>query len=86
MDPETLQTTLQGAFRRAFFTDDLQLTAATTSADIDGWDSLAHVRLLLEVERTFGIRFQGSEGTRLKDAGVLSELIAAKLKAEGPHP
>jgi acyl carrier protein len=79
MDPETLRLDLQGAFRRAFFADDLVLAPAMTAADVDGWDSLSHVRLLLEVERTFRIRFHGSEGTRLKDAGELMDLVASKL-------
>ena len=50
-----------------------------TAKDVDGWDSLAHVRLLLTVERRFGIRLAGSEVGRLKTAGDLMTLIESKI-------
>ena len=81
MDPDTRLARLQEAFRRAFFSERVQVTPQTTSADIDGWDSLSHVRLLLEVERAFGIRLRGQEGTRLKDVGELLALIAEKQQS-----
>jgi acyl carrier protein len=49
-----------------------------TAADVDGWDSLTHVRLMLSVERAFATKFTASEIGRLKTVGDLVELIARK--------
>jgi len=50
----------------------------TTAADVDGWDSLSHIRLILAVEKEFGVRFAASEVGMLKNVGELVALITAK--------
>jgi acyl carrier protein len=40
------------------------------------WDSLAHLRLILEVEQNLGIRFQSQDITRLNSVAALSEAIS----------
>jgi len=55
--------------------------ADLTASEVDGWDSLAHVRLLLTVERKFGIKFNAIEAGKLKNVGELAELIESKLSA-----
>ena len=72
---------LQEVFRRAFFDDGLEVAETDTAADVDGWDSLSHVRLLLSIERQFGIRIAPGEADRLADVGELAHLIASKLQA-----
>ncbi|MBK8374326.1 MAG: acyl carrier protein [Sphingomonadales bacterium] len=54
------------------------LSAETTSADVEEWDSLGHIRLVLAVENKFGIRFQPSEVVGLKNLGELADLVAQK--------
>ena len=49
-----------------------------TAKEVDEWDSLNHVRLMLTVERTFGIKFSAAEIGKLKNVGDLVELISAK--------
>jgi len=39
----------------------VELSAETTAGDVDGWDSVVHVMLVLASERKFGIRFESSE-------------------------
>ena len=59
----------------------LVLTAATSAADIPGWDSMAHIALVVEVECRFGIQFQAAEIEALRQVGDLVALIEAKRAA-----
>jgi acyl carrier protein len=61
-----------------FDVDDLQITPATTADDIEEWDSLSHVRLLVTVERKFGVKFTNSEIESLKSVGDLVRIIQSK--------
>jgi acyl carrier protein len=63
-----------------FDIDDLEVTPATTAEDVEEWDSLSHVRLVVAAERKFGIKFTNSEIEGLKSVGDLVNLIAAKTR------
>jgi len=52
-----------------------------TARDVDGWDSLAHVRLLLTIERKFQIKFSAPEVGGLRSVGDLVSLVAHKTNA-----
>lgn len=58
--------------------DDVALNMNTVAASVDGWDSLAHVRIMIAVEEEFGVRFDMSEITSLGNVGDLVRLIEAK--------
>jgi acyl carrier protein len=60
--------------------ENLALTENTTASDIEGWDSLAHVRLMIASEREFGIRFPTNEMAQLKNVG---ELVAMIVRLHG---
>jgi len=81
-DTSTVLAQLEEVFQRVFHDDDIKLTPATTANDIDGWDSLAHINLIIAVEKHFKIRFATAEISGLKDegqnVGTFSELIAKK--------
>ena len=61
-----------------FDVDDLTLTPATTAEDVEEWDSLSHVRLVVAVERKFGFKLKTSEIESLKTVGDLVKLIETK--------
>ena len=65
-------------FREVFDDDELTVTPETTAADVPGWDSLMHVRLIIAVEKAFQVRFSSSEVASLKDVGDLIELLGRK--------
>ena len=75
---DTLRRDMQEVFRNVFDDDAIVLRDEMTSADIDGWDSLMHVRLILAVEKAFNLRFKSSEIDSLKNVGSLLTLIEAK--------
>jgi acyl carrier protein len=69
---------LTGIFRDVFDEDDLSVTPATTADDVDGWDSLTHIRLVLAVSKAFGVKFSASEIGNLKNVGEFAALIEKK--------
>jgi acyl carrier protein len=77
-----LQSELQDIFRCVFEDDELTISEATTAADIDGWDSMAHINLLIAIERRFGVKFSTSEiaslGNRGQNVGSMLRLLATK--------
>ena len=69
---------LNEVFRDVFEDDELSVTRQTTAKDIEGWDSLMHVTLLINVEKAFGVKFSSSEVANLKSVGDLSDLVEAR--------
>jgi acyl carrier protein len=73
---------LTGIFRDVFDDDELVLAPELTADDVDGWDSLSHLRLMLTVEKTFKVKFTASELGNLKNVGELTALLGAKLQRQ----
>ncbi|WP_397599662.1 acyl carrier protein [Silvanigrella sp.] len=69
-------------FKSVFDDDNLILTSSTTANDIDGWDSLAHIRLIVAIEKFFNLRFSTSEISNLENVGQMANLILQKLPNE----
>jgi acyl carrier protein len=65
-------------FKEVFNDDDLKITQSTTAKDIDGWDSLAHIRLIVAIEKFFKLRFTAAEISELENVGEMIDLILKK--------
>lgn len=74
---------LTGIFRDLFDDDSLELRPETTADDIEDWDSVTHIELLVEIERAFGIRFNTGEVAGLENVGEVVDLIARRLAEAG---
>jgi len=72
-------TQLSEVFRQVFDDNTIQLTAETTSNDIEGWDSLSHVNLMIAVELKFEIEFSQREVANFANVGELVECIEKHL-------
>jgi acyl carrier protein len=59
--------------------DNLRLTRDTTATDVDDWDSLNHIQLVVAIEKHFKLRFTTGEINRWKNIGEMSDTIAEKL-------
>jgi acyl carrier protein len=70
--------------RDVFDDDDLIATSELTAYKVDGWDSLGNVRLFLEIERVFSVRFSATEISSLKNVGQLADLIEEKIHRTTP--
>jgi acyl carrier protein len=75
-----LYETLTPLFRDVFDLDDLVVTPQLTPTNLPEWDSLANVRLMVAIERTFDIRFDFSEVTLLPSAAALVDIIDSHLQ------
>lgn len=71
---------LQEIFRNVFDDDSLVITRDTTAQDIEAWDSVQNVTLMMEVESAFRIRFSTSEIAYFKHVGDLVDGIERKVK------
>ncbi len=69
---------LTEVFRDVFADDSLVLSREMTAMDIDGWDSLAHITLMLSVQRAFRVRLSALETSQLRNVGALVELLHSK--------
>jgi len=65
-----------------FNDESIMITRETTADDIDGWDSLSHVNLIVAVEMRFKIRFTGGEVSGLKNVGDLIDQINKKVEKQ----
>jgi len=79
-----LQSEQQQIFRRVLDHDSLVITHSMTAADVDGWDSMAHINLIIAIEKQFGIKFAVQEiatlGQRGQNVGTLIQLLEAKIR------
>lgn len=62
-------------FREIFSDDEIEVSDATTAADIEGWDSLTNIRLLIQIEQDFRISFSSSDIADIPNVGELADLI-----------
>lgn len=74
-----IRSELQQIFRDIFDNDSIVLYDDMSSADIDGWDSLIHMALIMEVKNKFNINFTTNEIIRLRNVGDFVKLINEKL-------
>ena len=79
MTTEQIYAKLTSIFREVFDNDDIVLTAQTTAADIDDWDSVNHIRLMISIEAEFRIKFTVDEIAEAADVGEFVSLIRGKL-------
>lgn len=54
------------------------ISRTTTAQDVEGWDSLTHIDLIVAVEREFKVRFTTAEVVSLQNVGELIDLVAKK--------
>ena len=78
MGDSDFMSRLVGVFQQVFGDDTLSLSPSTTAQDVEGWDSLMHINLIVAVEREFKVRFTTREITALQNVGDLLGLIARK--------
>lgn len=76
-----LLNALNQIFCQVFDDDDIKIVPETTANDIDGWDSLSHVNLIVAIETKFNIRFTQKELLTFKNVGDLLNCTRSKLTA-----
>ncbi|OCP03073.1 MULTISPECIES: acyl carrier protein [unclassified Ensifer] len=72
---EEIYERLETIFRDVFDDDSLLVTSELTARDVEGWDSMMNVQLMLSVERAFNVHFSASQIASLGKVGDLAALI-----------
>ena len=81
MDEQDIWRRVSDVFAEFFGEPGIVLTPATTAGDIYGWDSVANVELMIELERAFKIRFSTGAIATLTNVGELVALIRRQVTA-----
>lgn len=74
----TVTTLLTPVFRQVFDDDTIELRPDMTADEVDGWDSLSHVTLIVAIENRFKIKFTQKELLTFRNVGDLTRSIAEK--------
>ncbi|WP_294158820.1 acyl carrier protein [uncultured Selenomonas sp.] len=83
MTKDELFAKVQDIFRDVFDDDELVLTRETDADDIEDWDSLMQIRLVVAMEKQFRIKIPAQELQKLANVGEMVDFIEAKLQAAG---
>lgn len=81
MTREAVFEKLNEIFRNNFDDDDIELTDETSSADIDDWDSLEQINLVVAIQDAFNVKFNIDEVNSMKNVGEMVDFILEKLGA-----
>jgi acyl carrier protein len=79
MSRDTIIQELEPIFRDVLDQPDLTLQSKTSASSVDGWDSLAHVNLVVAIEKRYRVKFALGELQSLKNVGDMADLIEKKV-------
>jgi acyl carrier protein len=69
---------LNDVFQDVFDDDEIEIFPEMTARDIDEWDSLKHIVLVLAIEKAFGVRLNAAEVGGLQNVGQMVALLEAR--------
>ena len=79
MERADLIDRITSVFREVFDDDSLVLSPEMSADDIDDWDSLSHIRLIVSHEKEFGVKFKTTEIGDIRNVGGFIDLLKSKL-------
>ena len=79
MSREEVYEALNEVFQDVFDDEDIQVNDATTAEDIEDWDSLEHINLVVAVEKKFKIKFNMGEVNAFKNVGEMVDIIMTRI-------
>jgi acyl carrier protein len=83
MTTEEIIAQLNPIFKDVLDNNDITVNYNTIAADVEEWDSLTHIQLVVAIEKHFKIRFKSGEITGFKNVGEMCEAIKLKLASQG---
>ena len=80
MEKNEILAKVQTIFRDVLDNEEIILTDETTANDIEEWDSLSHIQLIVAIEKAFGIKFKATEMISWDTVGKMINCIVLKIK------
>jgi acyl carrier protein len=74
---------VEDIFKDVLGRDTVHLDASTTAADVEDWDSLTHIQLVVAIEKHFKVKFTAAQIQSWKNVGAMCEALHEKLS--GAH-
>lgn len=78
MERTEILNKVQDVFRDILDNEEIELTDTTTADDIEEWDSLTHIQLIVAIEKHFKIKFTSKEILSWNNVGEMIDCIASK--------
>lgn len=79
MSREEIFTRLNEVFQDVFDDEEITVNDATTADDIEDWDSLEHINLIVAVQNAFGVKFNIGQVNSMQNVGEMADIILQKL-------
>ena len=79
MEEKVIVTKLEQVFRKVFSDESLIISREMSANDVAGWNSLNHMILVSEIEKTFSIKFKLKDLNKMHKVGDMIDIIVSKL-------
>ena len=79
MTREEVYVKLNEVFRDVFDDEEIVVSDETTADDIEDWDSLEHINLIVAVEDKFSVKFNMGEVKKFKNVGEMVDIIMSRI-------
>lgn len=79
MEKSEILSQVQDIFRDVLDEESIVLEESTTANDVEEWDSLTHIQLIVAIEKHFKIKFLSKEILSWKNVGEMADSIASKI-------
>jgi acyl carrier protein len=78
MERDAILLQVQDIFRKIIDNQEITINEDTTANDVEDWDSLTHIQLIVAIEKYFGVKFSSKEIITAKNIGELVDIIYEK--------
>lgn len=78
-DRKELQVKAEGIFREVLDAPDLKLTDELSAKDLENWDSLNHITLVMCIEESFEVKFSTREVMGWQNVGEMLDTLVSKV-------
>ncbi|OAN49223.1 acyl carrier protein [Paramagnetospirillum marisnigri] len=76
---DEVKARLQAVFHEVFDDTSIELFDEMTAEDVDDWDSVNHITLVLSVEKEFGLKLKVGEIAKLNDVGAMIRMLMERV-------
>lgn len=79
MEEQEILSQVVEIFKEELDNEEIELTMESTAKEVEDWDSLSHIHLMVAIEKHFKIRFTSTEISSFKNVGEMVETVKKRL-------